>query len=101
MGMPYEIRSMGAGTELHQLLLLFGITLRSDCECLDHIDTMNQEGPDWCEHNIELIIGWLRTEAERRKLPFQESLGRTLIKSAISNSRRKMKAATLRATENV
>ena len=49
---------------------------------------MNALGCDWCESNIDTIVGWLREEAEARGLPFLDIAGRLLVRRAIRNARR-------------
>lgn len=52
---------------------------------------MDAAGCDWCEDNVETIVGWLREEATRRGLPFLDAAGRLLIRRAIRNARRAAK----------
>jgi hypothetical protein len=49
---------------------------------------MDAKGIEWCESNVDTIVGWLREEAEKRKLPFVDLAGRLLVKRAIANARR-------------
>jgi hypothetical protein len=49
---------------------------------------MDRNGCDWCEANIDTIVGWLREEATKRKLPFVDIAGRLLVKRAIRNARK-------------
>jgi hypothetical protein len=49
---------------------------------------MNAMGNDWCEENIDTIVGWLAEEAASRGLPFFNGVGRLLVKRAISNARK-------------
>jgi hypothetical protein len=51
------------------------------------MDRMEQAFPGWCEANIGVIVGWLREEAERRKLPFVDLAGELLVKRAIARHR--------------
>jgi hypothetical protein len=48
---------------------------------------MDERGCDWCEANIDMIVGWLREEAANRKLPFVDAAGRMLVRRAIRNAR--------------
>jgi hypothetical protein len=48
---------------------------------------MDQQGIDWCEANVDTIVGWLRQQAEARGLPFLDVAGRLLVKRAIRNAR--------------
>jgi hypothetical protein len=78
----------GPGTELKKLLKLVGITASPTCSCNDRARTMDTNGCDWCEANIDTIVGWLREEATKRKLPFVDLAGRLLVKRAIRNARK-------------
>ncbi len=49
---------------------------------------MDARGCEWCEANIDTIVGWLREEAEKRGLPFLDVVGRLLVRRAIRNARR-------------
>lgn len=82
----------GPGTELHLLLGRFGLTASGDCKCNGRVAYMDQMGCDWCEANIEEIVGWLRESAQERGLPFVDVAGRLLVRRAIANARRKEKA---------
>lgn len=77
-----------AGTELKRLLAKFGIE-QSGCHCTARQRTMDLRGPDWCEQNIETIVGWLREEAQKRKLPFVDAAARVLVRLAIRRARNK------------
>jgi hypothetical protein len=78
----------GPGTELKKLLKLVGITASPTCSCNTRARTMDANGCDWCEANIDTIVGWLREEATKRKLPFVDLAGRLLVKRAICNARK-------------
>lgn len=55
---------------------------------------MDERGVNWCEANIDEIVGWLREEATKRGLPFIDAAGRLLVRRAIRNARRTGTAAT-------
>lgn len=78
----------GPGTEMKKLLAKIGITSTPDCQCNARARYMDEQGPEWCEQNMDEIIGWLREEAEKRKLPFANFAGRLLVKKAIANARK-------------
>lgn len=80
---------IGPGTELHALLGKFGLTASGDCKCKSRASYMDQMGCDWCEANIDEIVGWLRESAADRGLPFLDVAGRVLVRRAIANARRK------------
>ena len=83
-----SIPRFGPGTELHKLLSKFGFRPRAGCKCHSHINQMNLRGTDWCHDNIDMIVGWLREEANRLNMPFVETAARLLIKRAIRNASR-------------
>jgi hypothetical protein len=78
----------GPGTELKKLLKLVGITATPNCSCNARAKRMDQEGCEWCEAHLDEIVGWLREEATKRKLPFLDAAGRVLVRRAISNARK-------------
>lgn len=80
--------AFGPGTELKKLLAKVGITATPNCSCNARARTMDANGCDWCDGNIDEIVGWLREEATKRGLPFIDAAGRLLVKRAIANARR-------------
>lgn len=78
----------GAGTELKKMLAAVGIESTPNCACNRRAAEMDARGPDWCEENIDTIVGWLREEATKRNLPFLDAAGRLLVRRAIANARR-------------
>jgi len=78
------------GIELKKLLSRFGLKPAPGCKCGKHIREMDQNGIKWCRDNIDTIVGWLREEAKRSKLPFTEIGARILIKRAISNATKQL-----------
>jgi hypothetical protein len=80
----------GAGTELKRLLAgwPFRIVATKTCSCNAKARTMDAKGIEWCEANIDTIVGWLREEAKKRKAPFADFVGRLLVKRAIRNARK-------------
>lgn len=77
----------GPGTFLSKTLEKIGIKSSPTCSCKARARTMNEKGNDWCAENVSMIVGWLREEAEKRKLPFVDIAGTLLVKRAISLSR--------------
>lgn len=59
---------------------------------------MNQQGCDWCEKHIDTVVGWLREEATKRKLPFIDFAGKLIVKRAISLSRAAQRKANANQT---
>lgn len=84
----YATRPGGPGTELKALLKTIGIVAKANCACNQRARVMDEQGCDWCEEHIDEIVGWLREEAGRRKLPFVDAAGRMLVRRAIRNARK-------------
>jgi hypothetical protein len=78
----------GPGSILSEMLSYIGIKSSPTCACKRHAIEMNEKGPDWCEENIETILGWLKEESTKRKLPFVESVARLVVNRAIKVSRK-------------
>jgi hypothetical protein len=97
----------GPGKELKKLLKTWlRIEASPTCSCnarAKRMDVEEERSPGWCEANLDEIVGWLREEAEKRKLPFLDAAGRVLVRRAISNARREQaraqKAATAEGSE--
>jgi hypothetical protein len=87
---------VGPGTELKRLLAKFRLFSQGGCNCDQKALMMDIEGPDWCEENLEVIVGWLEEAAQQRgiiarltaKMKFAP---RILVRRAIKNARRKLK----------
>jgi hypothetical protein len=86
--LPPPALAYGPGTELKKLLKTVGITASPTCSCNKRARAMDRNGCDWCEANIDTIVGWLREEATKRKLPFVDMAARLLVKRAIRNARK-------------
>jgi hypothetical protein len=82
----------GPGTILSKMLSKIGIHSTPNCSCRRRAMEMNTRGPEWCAENIDTIVGWLREESERRKLPFVDFAGKILIQRAVKMSRKALKA---------
>jgi hypothetical protein len=76
------------GTVLSKMIKSVGIQMTDSCSCKRHALEMNEKGNDWCEQNIDTIVGWLRDESKRRGLPFIDALGKLLVGRAIKKSRK-------------
>jgi hypothetical protein len=81
----------GPGTMLSQILESVGIKAAPNCGCKRKATTMNINGNEWCEQNVETIVDWLEEEAKKRNLPFLRTAGRLLVKRAISMSKKAIK----------
>lgn len=82
-----QVKTPLPGSELKKLLARFGF-FSGSCACDARATEMDVRGPDWCEKNIDTIVGWLREEAEKRMLPFAAFAAEILIRRAISKARR-------------
>jgi hypothetical protein len=97
---PYQWDPAGAGTQLKKLLAKVGITSTENCSCNARAKLMNERGLEWCEQNIPEIIGWLKEEAAKRKLPFLSLAGKIIIQRAIKIAK-KVRTAQAAAAEQV
>lgn len=78
----------GPGSVLSNMISSLGIKTSPDCSCKKHAIMMNEKGADWCEENIDTVIGWLKEESTKRRLPFIQSVAKLIVKRAINTSRR-------------
>lgn len=79
----------GPGTELKLLLQRFlGVSATANCPCAAHAIQMDSWGPDECELRVDEIVGWLRVEAERRRLPFVAAAAKQLVLLAVRRARK-------------
>lgn len=80
----------GPGTELKKLLARIGITSTPNCSCNRVAREMDQWGPEECKkpERMAQILAAMRENAEKRKLPWIETLARLLVRRAISNARK-------------
>lgn len=86
---PYPTERVG--TELKILLAKFGLKPAVGCKCHQHITEMDARGIDWCEENIDVIVGWLKEEAARSRLPFFETGAKILVKKAIKTAKKRLR----------
>lgn len=88
---PLGLEPQGPGTELKAILKKVGIEAKPGCACNKRAAYMDKMGPDWCEENMDQIVGWLKEEHERQKiaLPFIDVAARMVVKRAIRNARKK------------
>ena len=87
-GFKFETNDIGVGSELKKLLARVGITSTPNCSCNMRAAMMDTYGIGWCEENLEYLVGFLREEAAKRKLPFIDAAGRSLIKMAIKRAKK-------------
>jgi len=83
------VKPGGPGTELKRFLLEAGLFGASGCQCNARARVMDEKGPDWCEQNMEVILGWLKEEASRVALPFVAPVVRLVVQKAIDAARKK------------
>ena len=88
-----ERLSRGPGTVLHDMLGTVGIHIKPGCACKARMEQMNKWGCDGCEANIETISEWMKEEAANRKLPYLSTVGRMLVRRAISTARKEAERA--------
>ena len=80
----------GVGSELKAILEALWITPVSGCRCQANALTMDQKGPEWVRDNTETVLGWLRSAAKERGLPFFDAIGLVLIKQSLAAWEAKM-----------
>lgn len=85
---PRQVLPSGPGTELKNLLSRLGLKEKPGCGCKARAREMDHRGTEWCEANIETIVGWLREEADRQSLPFVDLAARALIRYAIRRAKK-------------
>jgi len=73
----------GPGAQLKKMLAKIGIRATPTCSCNARARYMDFMGVVWCEKNIDTIIGWLKEESDKRRLPFIEFAARALVNRAI------------------
>ena len=87
----------GAGTALKKILARFGIQASPTCKCNSRAVAMDYHGVEWCEENIETIVGWLKEEAASRGLPFLKTLATLVVRRAIADAKATSASKTLSA----
>lgn len=84
-----ETASAGVGTHLKRLLANAGVHAGKGCRCGQHAEEMDKNGPDWCDQNVDVIVGWMEEEAKLRSFTFfTRFAARMLVKKAIRLARR-------------
>lgn len=77
----------GPGTVLKAMLATLGIHADGQCKCNKMARQMDAWGPDESLKHIEEIVSVMEETAKKRKLPFLRTVGRALVRRAISKSR--------------
>jgi hypothetical protein len=85
---PYVWDPSGPGTQLKKLLSKVGIKATENCSCNARAKLMNAHGVEWCEQHVDEIVGWLKEEAGKRKLPFLAWPTKILVQRAIKIAKR-------------
>jgi hypothetical protein len=93
-----SLPAAGPGTELKKLLAgwPFFITSSPDCSCNRVAAEMDIWGPDECERpeRVDYILAAMRSNAEKRGLPFIDAAGLFLVRRAIKNARKEQRLTT-------
>lgn len=77
-----------AGSALKSILARLRIRPAAGCGCEDHAMMMDFRGCDWCEQNLDTVVGWLQDGARKFGLPAPAPVARMLVKHAIRKARR-------------
>lgn len=88
----YNTSFIGVGSQLKLILSKFGIKSSPTCPCNEYATIMDTKGIEWCESNIDTIIGWLETEARKRHIPFVKYAAKLIVKRAINNAKKLKKS---------
>jgi len=86
----------GPGSQLKRLLQRLGIYPSGECFCAAHAAVMDAKGVPWCKENVDRIVGWMRSEATTRKMPFMDWPARLLVKRAIKLAAAAQKVSSTR-----
>jgi hypothetical protein len=78
----------GPGSILSKMLSRIGIKSSPTCGCKQRAITMNKNGIEWCENNIDTILGWLKEESAKRNIPFVEIVAKVVVSRAINKSKK-------------
>ena len=81
-------KRQGPGTELTAIFANMRVFGNGGCQCKSHASQMDRWGPDVCLARMDTIIGWLREEAEKRRLPFVDAAARIMVRLAIRRARK-------------
>jgi hypothetical protein len=95
-GLPDPVTGLtpteGPGAYLKKYLSRIGITSTPTCSCNAKARHMDDMGVEWCEANLDTIVGWLKEEAEKRNLPFFDWPARMLVQKAIRSAKKAKEA---------
>lgn len=78
----------GPGSILASMFSAIGIKSTPTCSCRRHALEMNNRGIEWCENNMDTILGWLKEECEKRSIPWVETVARMVVNRAITKSKK-------------
>lgn len=76
----------GPGTVLSELLYQVSSELATGLcgTCAGRSAEMDEKGPEWCEQNVQQIVGWLEESAAKAMLPFSAQGATILVNRAIA-----------------
>lgn len=77
----------GPGTILMSMLAMLGIRPVAGCQCKARARMMDVNGGAWCLGHIAEIVGWLKEEAKRARLPFFAPAAELMVRRAIRKAR--------------
>lgn len=95
-------KGCGPGTELKKLFADLGIVSSPTCSCNARARAMDHYGIEWCEENVDKIVGWLKEEHEKQSkartssgivqkivnaLPFSEIVARKAVTTSIERAK--------------
>ena len=78
----------GPGSILASMFSMIGIKSTPTCSCRKHALEMNKNGIEWCEENIPTILGWLKEECNKRKIPYVETVAKMMVNKSISKAKK-------------
>ena len=87
------------GDRLKSIFRQLGIDKGKGCHCDEHVRLMNAWGTERCRQEIETIVGWLEEASRERGLPFSRTAARILVRTAIWQAEREVKAFATRSRE--
>lgn len=86
---PEPLPTEGAGTNLKQFFLRwFGQKAEPNCSCNAVAAQMDRMGPQWCRDNMAWILDHIKTNAEKRGLPYTRLVVEPIVRLAIRKAER-------------
>lgn len=78
------------GTHLTNILKWFSLAGKAGCKCKSRAAEMDKNGPDWCEENIDMIVGWMKEGTIKLVRPLTAIGGNAIVNLAIKRAREDM-----------